>query len=134
MATRKQYEVSSILAQDLKNKSIDEIFSTLDYCIKQDKNWVQISRNALSNLGYEKELKVEKATVVLRKAFDYSMLKGNYVKALELMRNLVNETKDPIYKGFLMLEEAKYCQFVNPTDAQRILAAAQEYNHHIPNQ
>lgn len=133
VATRKQYEVSSILAQDLKNKSIDEIFSTLDYCIKQDKNWVQISRNALSNLGYEKELKVEKATVVLRKAFDYSMLKGNYVKALELMRNLVNETKDPIYKGFLMLEEAKYCQFVNPTDAQRILAAAQEYNHHIPN-
>ena len=133
VATRKQYEVSSILAQDLKNKSIDEIFSTLDYCIKQDKSWVQLSRNALSNLGYDKELKVEKATVVLRKAFDFSTLKGNYAKSLELMRNLVNETTDPIYKGFLMLEEAKYCQFVNPIDAQRILAAAQEYNHHIPN-
>ena len=132
-ATRKQYEVSSILAQDLKNKSIDEIFSTLDYCINQDKNWVQLSRNALSNLGYEKELKVEKATVVLRKAFDYSTLKGNYAKSLELMRELVNQTEEPIYKGFLMLEEAKYCQFVNPTEAQRILAAAQEYNHHIPN-
>lgn len=133
VATRKQYEVSSILAQDLKNKSLDDIFSTLDYCIKQDKNWVQLSRNALSNLGYEKEIKVEKFTVVLRKAFDYSTLKGNFTKSLELMRNLVNETEDPIYKGFLMLEEAKYCQFVNPTDSQRILAAAQEYNHHIPN-
>ena len=30
-----------------------------------------------------------------------------------------------------MFEEAKYCQFRSPVEAQRILVSAQQFNHHI---
>lgn len=69
MATQKQYEVSSLLAQDLKGKSLDEIFSTLDYCIEQNKDWVELSKKALSDVKYDTELKVEPYLFVLLNPF-----------------------------------------------------------------
>lgn len=131
VATKKQFELSSMVAQDLKNKSIDEIFSVLDYCITQKPDWVKLSKSALSDLNYDKELKIEPFYVSLRQAFNHSVLKNQTEKAKQLICDLVNSIDDPILKGYLMLEEAKYCQMVNPIDAQRILASAQNFNHHI---
>ena len=51
--------------------------------------------------------------------------------ALETIGELVNNTDDPIIKGFLMLEKAKYCNFVDQNDAQQILVSAQSYNEYI---
>lgn len=130
-ATKKQFEISSIIAQDLKNKSIDDIFETLDYCITQNPDWLRISKEALSNLHYESKIKIEPFRMILRKAFNLAVLYGQPEIAKKMVCDVVNETDDPILKGFLMLEEAKYCHFVNPTDAQRILSSAQNYNYHI---
>ena len=130
-ATRKQFEVSSMLAQDLKDKSIDEIFGVLDYCITQNPEWVKLSKGALSNLNYEKDLKIDPIYITLRQAFNFAILRNQPEKSKQLICDLVNSTDDPVLKGYLMLEEAKYCQFSNPVDAQRILASAQDFNHHI---
>lgn len=130
-ATKKQFEVSSILAQDLKDKSIDEIFSVLDYCITQNPEWVKLSKGALSNLNYDKNLKIDPMYVTLRQAFNLAVLRNQQEKAKQLICDLVNSTDDPVLKGYLMLEEAKYCQFVNPVDTQKILTSAQNYNHNI---
>lgn len=130
-ATKKQFEVSNMLAQQLKNKSIDEIFNTLDHCIKQDSAWVGLSKGALSDLNYDKELKIESKDIVLRKAFNLAVLRNQTEKSKQLICDLVNSTSDEILKGYLMLEEAKYCHFSNPVEAQRILCSAQNYNHHI---
>lgn len=131
IATKKQFEVSSILAKDLKDKSIDEIFSVLDYCITQNPEWVKLSKGALSNLNYDKDLKIEPLYITLRQAFNLAVLRNQPEKAKQIICDLVDSTDDPVLKGFLMLEEAKYCQFVNPVDSQRILASAQNFNHHI---
>lgn len=131
IATRKQYEISSILAKELKDKSIGEIFSTLDYCIKQQPDWVKLSRGALSNLAYEKGLKIDEATVVCREANDQAILYSRSDLAKKIICDLVNKIEEPILKGYLMLEEAKYCQFVDPVEAQKILTAAQRFNHHL---
>lgn len=120
-ATRKQFEVSSMLAQDLKDKSIDEIFGVLDYCITQNPEWVKLSKGALSNLNYEKDLKIDPIYITLRQAFNFAILRNQPEKSKQLICDLVNSTDDPVLKGYLMLEEAKYCQFSNPVDAQRIL-------------
>lgn len=130
-ATKKQFEVSAVVAQDLKNKSIDEIFNVLDYCIKQNPEWVKISKGELSDLYYDKDLKIDESSVVLRKAFNFAVLRNQPEKSKLLICNEVNATDDPILKGYLMLQEAKYCQFVNPVNAQRILVSAQNYNHQI---
>ncbi len=130
-ATKKQFEVSSIMAKELKDKSIDEIFSVLDYCITQNSEWVGLSKSALSNLEYNKKLTVEPYYIKLREAFDLAVLRNQPENAKKIVCDLVNSTDDPILKGYFMLEEAKYCQQINPTDAQRILASAQNYNHHI---
>lgn len=130
-ATKKQFEVSSMLAQDLKNKSIDEIFDVLDYCITQNPEWVSLSKGALSNLSYEKELKIDPLYITLRQAFNFAVLRNQPEKSKQLICDLVNSTDDSVLKGYLMLEEAKYCQFMDPVDAQRLLASAQNYNHHI---
>jgi len=131
MATQKQYEVSSLLAQDLKGKSLDEIFSTLDYCIEQNKDWVELSKKALSDVKYDTELKVEPYLFVLRKAFNKVLFEQNYSEAVRYINDLVNEVNDPIYKGYLMLQESKYYQFIDPTESQKILSSAQIFNHHI---
>ena len=130
-ATRKQYEVSAALAQDLKGKGIDDIFSTLDYCINQNIEWVQLSKSTLINLKYDRELKLEDSLVVLRKAFNKAYLEHNYTDAVKLINDRVNKVSDPIYKGYLMLEEAKYYQLIDPNESQKILSSAQTFNHHI---
>ncbi|MEG0874817.1 MAG: DEAD/DEAH box helicase family protein [Clostridiales bacterium] len=130
-ATRKQYEVSSILAKDLKGKDIDEIFAVLDYCVEQNPEWVKLSKGALSELYYNKTLKIDETMAIKRLANNNAVLYGRNDLAKQVICDLVNRTQDTILKGYLMLEEAKYCQFTNPIEAQQILAAAQQYNHHI---
>lgn len=131
MATQKQYEVSSCLAQDLEKKDLDEIFSTLDYCVNQDIEWVKLSRESLSDVKYDTELKVEKYQYVLRKAFDKMLYEQKYSEAVKCINDLVNETDDPIYKGYLMLQESKYYQFIDPNESQKLLSSAQNYNFHL---
>lgn len=126
-ATKKQFEVSNILAQDLKGKSIDEIFDVLDYCITQNADWVTISKSALSDLNYDKNLRIDQSQIVLRKAFDNAVLHNNLENSKQLICDEVNQTTDPIKKGYLMFEEAKYCQFRSPVEAQRILVSAQQF-------
>lgn len=130
-ATKKQYEVSYYLAQNLEKKDLAEIFSTLDYCINQDKEWVKLSRESLSDVKYDTELKVEKFQYVLRKAFDKVLYEQKYSEAVKYINDLVNETNDPIYKGYLMLQESKYYQFIDPNESQKILSSAQNYNFHL---
>lgn len=130
-ATKKQNEVSGYLAQQLKGKGIDEIFSTLEYCITQAPEWVSLSRGALNSLTYDKELHVDEFAIGCRKAFDQAVLLGQFEQARDTMRTLVNNTDDSLVKGYLMLEQAKYSHFCNPTEAQRVLASAQKYNHHL---
>ena len=130
-ATRKQNELSGHLAQDLKGRSLDEIFSTLDYCIEQNPEWVALSRSALSNLTYDRDLHVDEFAIASRKAFNLAVLQHQYEQARNILRTLANNTSDPIVKGYIMLEQAKYNHFIDPTESQRILASAQTYNHHL---
>lgn len=130
-ATKKQFEISSMVSEDLKNKSLDDIFETLDYCITQNQSWVKISKETLSDLHYDNTLKISTEYRILREAFNKAILYSQPNDAKNTICNLVNATDDNILKGFLMLEEAKYCQFVNPVEAQQILSSAQNYNYHI---
>lgn len=129
--TRKQFEISTVLARELKNKSLNDIFDNLDFCINQNPEWVSLSKNALSDLLYSKSLKVTDAILIQRIAFNKSILKDNNKEACEAISEIVNKTTDEILKGFLMLEFAKYTQFIDPLEAQQILIAAQKYNSHI---
>ncbi|MBQ4600354.1 MAG: DEAD/DEAH box helicase family protein [Oscillospiraceae bacterium] len=130
-ATKKQNEVSSYLAQDLMGKSLEEIFGVLDYCVTQDTGWTQLSRGALSNLAYDRELRVDAFALVCRIAFNQAALRGQAESARNTLRTLANQTQEGILKGYIMLEQAKYSYFIDPTEAQRVLAAAQTYNHYI---
>lgn len=130
-ATKKQYEISLELANELRGKNLDEIFSTLNYCIEQDTEWVELSRKALIDVVYDKELKIDDSQLVFRKAFNKSCLEKNYSDAVKCINDKVNNVEDSIYKGYLMLQEAKYLQFTEPNEAQKLLAAAQTYNNNI---
>lgn len=130
-ATKKQSEVSEYLAQQLRGKSLDEIFSTLEYCITQDPNWVTISRGALNSLIYNRDLHVDEYSLACRKAFNQAALMGQYEQARDTIRTLVNKTEDVLVKGYMMLEQAKYNHYFNEVEAQKVLISAQNYNHHL---
>lgn len=130
-ATKKQNEVSGYLAQQLRGKSLDEIFSTLEYCITQKPEWVTLSRAALSALTYDKELHVDDFALACRTAFNQAVLRGQFEQARDTIRTLVNKTEDKLIKGYMMLEQAKYNYFIDPIEAQQVLASAQNYNHHL---
>ena len=63
--------------------------------------------------------------------FNKVLFEQNYSEAVRYINDLVNEVNDPIYKGYLMLQESKYYQFIDPTESQKILSSAQIFNHHI---
>lgn len=130
-ATKRQVEVSFSLIEDLKNQPIDNIFKVLDYCINEDPNWVEISKEAVSDLMYKKELNIDKTVMINRVAFNECVLKGKNYTACNKISELINATDDNIKKGYLMLLLAKYKQFTDSLEAQQILLSAQEYNSNI---
>lgn len=128
IATNKQLEASDRL---VKTNPTEDIFSFLDYCVECNKEWLQYSKGFLSNLKYNKKINIESMQVALRRAFNEAVNHNNYDKAQQIITEEINNTDDPIKKGFLLFEKAKYCHKIDVLGSQKILVAANKYNHNI---
>lgn len=130
-ATLKQYNISQEISSDLKHAEINEIMSTIRACLQQDKEWVEISKGALSELTYPKEAKINEENVIRRTAFNLAVLHEDYKTACSVLLKFEEKLSDNYEKGYYALLRASYMQFLNPVEAQKIVAYAHNLNHYI---
>lgn len=129
-ATQKQFELSDELTEQLKNKGISDIFETFNYCLRRDTQWIQLSKDILSNLTYSNKCNFNEYEVILRECFDAALNK-NYQVKLKKLEKLVNSIEEENTKGWFKFMLAEYTNFYDKGVSQLILKSAKEINRNI---
>lgn len=128
-ATLAQLELSRKVAEQLKGKSLNDIYSdAMVPCLTQDNKWVSVSRAVVAASDFGASPPVDVSTAVrLRAAFDAALL-DRYGDAQAEIRAALEEEKDPRVVGWLLQQLADYTHPTDPSRAQAIQASAQKSN------
>lgn len=130
-ATTEQYNLSKELWDLLKQVSpsptIDEIFELANYSLNRDVNWIEKSKEQISNVVYKTTPYFDHITKALREAFEQANV-GQWQKAVEAIDTVINHETDEKSKGYLMQIKAEYTNFLDRSKAQQILQAARTFN------
>lgn len=130
-ATKAQYLLSKELWELLKNEyatpSVSEIFELADYSLKRKKEWIQRSKEELSDVQYESSPNINELSISLRKAFEFAEIE-NFTEAIDELDALINKIDENKTKGYLMQIKAEYMHFIDASQAQQILKSARKFN------
>ncbi|MFA3776817.1 DEAD/DEAH box helicase family protein [Bacillus safensis] len=130
-ATRKQLELSRNINKQLVNGTLEEINTTINYCLQREKKWVTLHNATILKVKYNSRVCFNSNILSQKLAFDAA--KGrNYIEASEILQNLINSITAKKYKGFLKYKLAKYINFHNSILAQENIISAKSINNHIP--
>lgn len=124
-ATKAQLELSELVSDQIRGKSLHDIREAMMYCLDRDANWVSTSKSKLASLSYEESRQVNYLITRQRKAFDSAYI-NNFTEATQELREAVNEVdgNDKPLKGYLKQCLAEYINFYDPVEAQKILMSA----------
>lgn len=128
--TKAQLELSGQVAEQIKGKPITELKETIKYCLNRDEQWVTASKGVLASLKYSEDNNLDRVTIVRRGAYDHAASR-NFVKATELLNNLVNSITDKKEKGFIKQLLAEYINLYDKPEAQKIQMSAAEDNRRV---
>lgn len=131
-ATRAQLEKSSEMASQLSS-GLQELDGAIQYCLKQDKDWRRVAREAVANIVYPEEGRVRRIAIAQRAAFDSAAIRG-YADAEAALQGVVNEsigTESDTTIGWLKWQLAEYTQFRDAVQAQTILKSALALNRRL---
>ena len=133
-ATKEQYLLSKkiwkLLLEDNDKPGIDNIFELADYSLERSLDWVKQSKECLSGIEYLTIPNFDEITIALRKAF-CSERQGKINDSIKVLTDIINITKDPSTKGYLMQVKAEYMNILNQLEAQKILKSACNYNNSL---
>lgn len=129
-STKVQFEISEQVSDQLKNKPLDEIMKTFDLCLNRDEEWLSIMNDALCDVLNPTTISYDEKEIKLDKAFRYA-LAGNIAKTKDIIQKVVNEEKNEIVKGYYMYLLAKYTDFSDSVESQKILLNAKQLNKDI---
>jgi len=126
-ATRAQLELSSQVGEQLRGKGVDEVAAAVDVFLRRDPQWVAAAKAAVAQVTYASQPAELSLAADRREAFN-RMCSGHPVKAAEVLQKRINETKEPIVKGWLKAELAECVQAFDAVQSQQILSSAREMN------
>lgn len=126
-ATKKQFELSDSLADQIQGQPLNELKNVMSYCLERDNNWKQVSRNNLLDVEYSAIPNIRENIKYERKAFE-AFRRNDYYEAIKLINEVKDKTNDKYLKGWLTKELAKYKDFIDPVEAQEILKTASKSN------
>lgn len=124
---QKQIELSEKLSSQLQNCSLDNIVSNFEYCLKQDANWVELSKKNLSSVISNSEVSFSEEAIALRKAFNTCLIR-DYSKLQSIFCELLNGKEKNDFYGWLTQEKAEYINLHSREDAQNIQLKAKSIN------
>lgn len=133
-ATKAQYELSkelwSILKEEKKNVTVDDIFELTKYSLDRDVQWIEKSKERLTQIEYISELNLDKITTHLRNAFDY-LTKYKLEKSITEIDEAIKEADQDATKGYLLQVKAKYTNLIDKMHAQEILLSGRAFSNAI---
>lgn len=130
-ATKKQLELSRNINKQLVNGTLEEINTTINYCLQREKDWVTLHNATILKVKYDSRVCFNSNILNQKIAFDAA--KGrNYVEASKILQTLINSITTNKYKGYLKYKLAKYINFYNTIMAQENVISAKNINNHIP--
>jgi hypothetical protein len=128
--TKEQIKLSNEIAKQLSGQPIDEIFESLNYCLKRDQNWIETSKKILSQVKYVEEIQKSDIENILSECFELAK-SGEYDICVAKLQDIINKQDDNDLKGFLKMQLAEYYNFIDKTKSQEILKSAHSLNNKI---
>jgi hypothetical protein len=132
-ATRAQLDLSKKVAGQLA-KGFESLNEAMQACLKQDKEWKRVVRQAVANVAYPEKGTVRPIAMAQREAFDAAGIR-DYARAEEAIQRVINETDKNANtndeSGWLRWQLAEYAQLRNAAEAQVILKAAIQRNRRL---
>jgi len=123
-ATKAQYDLSkdlwNLLLQDTPAPTITEVFDLASFSLNREIEWIKNSKERLSTIRYASSMVLDRKTVALRKAFDYSD-QLQWQKAISEIDNAINVEEQRTTKAYLLQIKAKYTNMIDRSKAQQIL-------------
>ena len=128
--TQAQLKLSDKVSEQIKGEAIEELTDTVNYCLKQNEEWVTASKGVLAKLKYSEKNELDNITIALRKSYDFA-LNNNFLKATEVLKILVNDVHDKNEKGYLKQMLAEYLNFNDKVEAQKTQKSAINDNRYV---
>jgi hypothetical protein len=128
--TKAQLKLSDQVAEQIQNKSINDISDTINYCLYRNEDWVRASKGVLASLKYDEENRLDNVTIGIRKAYDLAS-KRNTTAAADVVSELVNKETDKKLKGYLKQILAEYVNLFDKSEAQKIQLSATSDNRRV---
>jgi hypothetical protein len=125
--TKAQIEYSNDVAMAYKDPTMKEIGELLDFCILQDKEWLEGSRENLLSLSYGSSYEIDEMTKHYFNAFQQCRI-DNYQDAFRILDSLANAEDKPAIKGFAKFLAAEIQDFVDAAQSQNTLNFARKFN------
>lgn len=130
-ATKEQYKLSkdlwNLLKEENPKPNIEEVFELANYSLNRELEWIQQSKERLSNVLYTSLPQFDDKALLLREAFDLAMaLQWN--RAIGIIDKAINNEVQGATKGYLLQIKAKFMNFIDRSRAQQILLSARAIN------
>lgn len=119
-ATLSQIDLGKEVTRQLKGKPIAELRPILELCINKDSKWWLAGRQRLAKAPEGIASHIDKATPLVRKAFDLATL-GQWTAAATALQPAVHAEKSPMVLGYLKQQLAELTNPENPIEAQKLL-------------
>lgn len=130
-ATREQYDLSKelwdLLRQENPQPSVDDVFELAYFSLNREVEWIQKSKEKLSEIRYASEPRFDNNALALRSAFDWTMAL-QWQKAISILDQAVFQEKQDSTKGYLLQIIAKYTNIFDRSKAQQILLSGKTKN------
>ena len=133
-ATQEQFKLSkdlwNLLIQETPKPSIDDVFNLANYSLNREVEWIQNSKERLSEVKYSTTPSFDDNVVALRRAFEEA---SNLQErdAVSTINTIVKKETNNSTKGYLLQVQAKYTNLFNPVQAQQTLLCGKRTNNLI---
>lgn len=122
-ATRKQFELSKEIWNDLLKQDIRKYEETIEQVLARDEEWTTVSKEILATIRYDRTPHVDDISEFILNAFELAKVR-QYPNAVRELRNLECSLADKPTKGLIKQSIAAYTNFFNQEEAQTILLSA----------
>ena len=118
------------MIQETPKPSIDDVFNLANYSLNREVEWIQNSKERLSEVKYSTTPSFDENVVALRRAFEEA---SNLQErdAVSTINTIVKKETNNSTKGYLLQVQAKYTNLFNPVQAQQTLLCGKRTNNLI---
>lgn len=125
-ATRAQLKLSHELASRSENQPLGQIMTLAQRALTRDGGWVKLAKKSLSQIDPDPGT-VSQHAIARRLAFE-AACHADYHTAARLLGEAADASTKPREQGWLIEQQAVYCDQMDPERAQGLLAIARTKN------